>query len=421
MPSLHFDAYRRIFHHTSYRRFWLGSTFSMLGDAMSRVALTWFVYEQTGSAAALGLLTVAYVGPVLVGGLAAGWLLDRFDRRAVMIADSLLRGLVIGLIPVLYALGLLGLWYVYVAAAVYGALMMISLAGNPALIPSLVEPDQLDTANALETLSFTLSGVIGPPVAGLLIGWIGAPNVAAVDALSYFFFAAALLGVRLKAEEPPEQVAAGSPAPSYGLRDAFRLLAGNPVLLSTTLMFMAFNTGYGLLTVWLPIYVDQAGGGAQGYGLLLGALAVGEVISSALAGGWRPGLSLGTLIGLAQTLSGAGLALMLVSGSLLWAVPCLALLGFFSAPLTIWAQTLRMQVIPPHLRGRTFALLRTLMQGAIPVGGALAGWLLPIVGIPAMIGLSALLVGGPGLAGLQIRPLRAAGSTRAEQPAESVV
>lgn len=82
---------------------------------------------------------------------------------------------------------------------------------------------------------------------------------------------------------------------------------------------------------------------------------------------------------------------------------------YISAPLTIWAQTLRMQVIPPEMRGRTFALLRTLMQGATPLGGALAGFLLPVLGMQLMIWLSSIVIGAPGLVGMQIKELRQAG------------
>jgi MFS family permease len=97
--------------------------------------------------------------------------------------------------------------------------------------------------------------------------------------------------------------------------------------------------------------------------------------------------------------------------STFWAVASgLFLLGFFSAPLTIWAQTLRMQIIPVEMRGRTFALLRTLMQGATPLGGALAGFLLPVMGMQMMIGLSSIVIGGPGLVGMQIKELMKAGS-----------
>jgi hypothetical protein len=121
-------------------------------------------------------------------------------------------------------------------------------------------------------------------------------------------------------------------------------------------------------------------------------------------------MGIGARIALAQTLSGLSLALLMLE-STFWAVASgLFLLGFFSAPLTIWAQTLRMQIIPVEMRGRTFALLRTLMQGATPLGGALAGFLLPVTGVQMMIGLSSLVIGGPGLAGMKIKELMKAGN-----------
>jgi MFS family permease len=398
------NNYYQIFQYKSFRNFWVGFSLSALGDTMTRVALTWFVYETTGSAQALGWLTFFYTGPVIVGGFLAGWLLDRFDRRQVMLVDNLLRAGVVALVPILYALGVLALWHVYAVAAVYGLLMMIPLAGGPALVPALVPRERLATANALEMLSFTLGEVIGPPLAGFLIARIGGPNVVIIDVVSYLVFAFMLTRVKLLAEE--KQTLTGR-TQSYSLGDAFRLLWRNKVLLSTTLMFMTFNLGFGAMFVWLPIYSDQVlGGGPELYGGLLGFLAVGAVVSSMLAGSLNLSLSLGTLISLAQFLAGASIALLLAGRSIAWAMAGLALLGLFSAPLTIWAQTLRMQVIPEALRGRTFALLRTLMQGANPIGGMMAGWLLPLLGMSAMIGLSALLIGAPGLVGHGVKELR---------------
>src|SRR5262249_25942556 len=160
------------------------------------------------------------------------------------------------------------------------------------------------------------------------------------------------------------------------------------------------------LSVWLPILSDQAlGGGPRLYGALLGALALGEVVSALLAGALALPLSLGALICLAQALSGASLGLVLV-GRDAWIVGLgLALFGAFSSPLTIWAQTLRMQIIPERLRGRSFALLRMLMQSGNPIGGAVAGILLPTLGLTAMIGLSAIVVGLPGLIGYRVEEL----------------
>lgn len=397
------NPYREIAGNKNYLAFWSGFTISTLGDSLTRVALTWLVFEETKSPQALGVLTIAYTAPILLGGLIAGPLLDRFSPRRVMLIDNLIRGLVFSLIPILHFLDKLELWHIYLFAAIYGFLMMVSLAGGPTLIPALIKHEQLDTANAMETLSYTLSGLIGPPLAGLLIAWLGAPNVIILDAISYFIFAIALFSISVREPEPSPHQKVNS---SYGIMDAIRLMLGNKVILSTTLMFMAANVGLGAMTVFLPLVSNQiAEDSSQVFGMLLGAMALGEVLSAWLAGSLSLTMCLGKRIAFAQILSGLSLLFLVAGSSFGLAAIGLFLLGFFSAPLTIWAQTLRMQVIPPDLRGRTFALLRTLMQGATPLGGALAGFLLPIFGIPMIVGLSALVLGAPGVAGLSVKSL----------------
>ena len=406
MPALQFQSYRDILGNKSFLSFWLGFTFSSVGDSLTRVALTWFIFEKTKSAQALGILTIAYTAPILIGGFLAGPLLDRFSARRVMLFDNLVRGLLFALIPIFYGLGALQVWHVYGFAALYGLLMMISLAGGPTLIPALVHEDHLDTANAMETLSYTLSGVLAPPLAGLLIVLMGPMNVVVIDALSYLIFAWALSRLVVREAQPLTET---SEALSFRLSDAARLMLSNKVILSTTLMFMCANIGLGVLTVYLPLLSNLlAPDNPKVYGTLLGLLALGEVISAALAGSLVTKLGLGLRIALAQTLSGLALA-FLMGASFGFVGIGLFLLGFFSAPLTIWAQTLRMQVIPSEMRGRVFALLRTLMQGATPLGGALAGFLIPVAGLPLMDILSALLIGLPGLAGMQVQELRRAG------------
>ena len=406
MSQFNVGNYARVFSHRSFRYFWIGYSLSDLGDTISKVALTWLVYQMAGTPQALGLLSLFYTGPVILGGLMAGWLLDRFSRQRVMMVDSLLRAGFFALIPILQATGQLALWHIYAIAAVYGFLMMIPLAGGPTIVPTLVPPEHLSTANALEMLSFTLSGVIGPPLAGILIANINAPNVVVLDVISYLIFAAALTRVH-PTPAPGAQVTQRS---SYRLGDAFRLMLTNRILLSTTFMFMAYNIGGGAFNVMLPLIAAQTlGGGPELYGVLLGFRAVGEVASSLAAGSLVLPLTLGVLICLSQLLAGASLTVFLLPGSIVAALLGVTLFGVFSAPLTIWAQTLRMKIIPPALRGRTFALLRMLMQSGNPIGGAIGGAILPFIGIPMTIALAALFAGAPGLIGLRVNALRNAG------------
>lgn len=389
-----------------FGRFFVGFSVSALGDAMTRTALVWYVLQATHSAPAVGLLILTYTGPVSVGGLVAGHLLDRFDRRHVMVADCVVRGLAVASVPAAFAAGHLALPHVYVIAAVYGLLFMIGLAGTPTLIPSLVDDEELTAANSLETLGFTVSSVAGPALAGLLIAAFGAPYVLLVDAASYGVFALVLATLRLR----PEPAAVGPRASPSRMADAFALLLGNRVLLATTVMFMAFNAGLGFTGVWIPIEIAGLAGahGSQLYGAVLAVGAAGSTAGALAAGSLRLSLSLGRLICLAQILAGLGLGLALFGRSVGWIAPALFLVGFFGAPLTAWAQTLRMRVIPPPLRGRSFALLRTMMQSCAPGFSGIGGVLLPVIGIPAMIVCSVALISLPGLAGTRVRELVAA-------------
>ncbi len=154
-------------HNTAFRRVWLGATVSAAGDAACWVAL--IAYAMSTAHASVATLAVLYTAPVAIGGLVAGWALDRYDRRRLLIADSLARAAVFGTIPLAAALGGVSAAQLYAVAAAYGLLKMISLAGFPALIPQLVPPSQLMAANALESVSFGIAGLVGAVGAGLAV------------------------------------------------------------------------------------------------------------------------------------------------------------------------------------------------------------------------------------------------------------
>jgi predicted MFS family arabinose efflux permease len=308
-------------------------------------------------------------------------------------------------VPILHFYGSLELWHVYVVVAFYGTMMMVSLAGGPTIVPSLVKEEHLDTANALETIGYTLSSVVGPPIAGLLISRISSPNILLIDALSYLIFG--LLMIRVVVPEAGHKQSQDKPIDSYKLSDAVKLLTRNKVLLSTTLMYFSINIGMGISTVWLPIYADEVlGGGSDLYGVLLGFMAGGQVLSSVLVGGITFSMALGTLIILSQISAGLIMSLMVIDAQVWLAIVALTLFGFISAPLTIWAQTIRMKIIPVDLRGRTFALLRMIMMSGNPLGGLIGGYLLPLIGIIYSILTSSLFTLLPGMLGLTVKELR---------------
>jgi len=308
-------------------------------------------------------------------------------------------------VPILAAMDAMPLWYVFLVAGLFGFLMMIPLAGVPSLLPALVDGDDLNAANALETIGYTAGGVVGPPLAGLLIAQVGPLEALYLDAATYLAFAWAVWRCRPRPEEQrPETGEATS------LLAAARLIARSPVLASTTLMYLAFNVGLGALLVVVPVFADTVlGGGPELYGLLLGCVAIGELASSVAIGFVRLPLAEGLAICLAALLSGLAVAVVAFSPNAVGAGIGLALYGAFSAPLTIWGQTLRMKIIPPGFHGRCFAIMRTLMQSGGPLGGVSAGFAVPLLGVRAAVAAIALitvLVGGLGLTIAELRRAR---------------
>jgi MFS family permease len=382
---------------------WVGATASILGDGMTLVALTWMVYERTGSPLDIGWLTFWYSAPVIIGGLGAGIALDRFDPRRVMMADTATRGLVMASVPLLAALDLLPTWYLFVVAGTYGLLKMVPLAGVPAMIPALVDDDELTTANALESISFGVGGIVGPAIAGVGVALVGAAIVIGIDALTYVIFLAclALIPAAAVRSAPRSERRHGG-----GLRPAIGLVLSAPAILATTLMFMAFNIGEGIFVVLLPVYtVEHLGLDAAAYGSLLAAFSIGLLAGAVAVGALPTPRRLGRAIAVGQTLAGLVLLGYLLQPGLALALVLGGLFGTAASPLTVWAQTIRMQLIPGELRGRVFALLRTMMQSMPPIGGIAAGILLQEGGVVPAVVVAAGLIVGPGLVGLVLPAL----------------
>lgn len=373
-----------------FRRLFLGATANALGDGMSFVALAWLVVNRPQGVAQLGFLAVCYTGPVFIGGWIAGALLDNFDKRHVIAIDCLVRGVAFASIPVTQALGYSPGWLVFVVAGLYGLLKMIPLAGFPSAIPDLVMDPNLDAANALEGLSYSAAGIVGPAAAGLLIPYVGAANILLADSASYAIFAFAALSVK----QPLKSIDA-TKKETTKFSGVIKLLASDIPIVSTTVAFMTFNIAEGMLLVTGPWLAREKFGGPAALGLLLAAFSAGELIGSFVAGTRsirRPLMG----IGATELIAGSGFASIYAATVEPLVAIGYGVVGFFSAPMTVWAQSTRMRRLPPTFRGRAFGTLRTLMQATPPLGAALAAPLLAAGQLTITVTAMLLLAGIPG-------------------------
>jgi MFS family permease len=395
---------------------WGGATISSLGDGMSFVALLWLLIERGGTPTDVGWLAAIHTAPVIIGGFATGVILDMFDPRKVLAIDNVLRGAAMASVPVASALGVLTTPHLFVVAGVYGLLFMTSAAGIPSLITRLIHGPELTTANAMESLSFSLSGLVGPGVAGLLIALVGAPFVLAIDALTYFVFAACLLAMReggrgdgVLGDASVRSVPGGlpsTPAASRGLGPAIRFIFSAPAIVAITLFYMSVNVAGGIVTVVIPLYVrDVLEAGSETFGLLLSVLTAGDLAGLLVVGAvnWR--WPLGRSIAWALFSSGLVVLLWLLQPPVLALSAILFVWGALSSSLTPWAQTIRMRLIPPEMRGRVFALLRTSMQSTRPIGAVVAGLLLTQGNLTIAIVAVGVLFAVPGFIGIWLPAL----------------
>ena len=401
------SGYLAVLRFRDYRLLWGGSVVSQLGDGATWIALAWLAVSD-GGAGALGVLGVCYTLPVIAGGALVGPLLDRFSRRHLLVADSVLRGAIVALVPVLALTGQLRLWHLFVVAGSYGLLKIVPLGVVPAVVPELVPKERFHTASALELVATGAAGFTGPALGGVLIPLVGAPAVLAVDAVSYLVFAVCVLAMRNRLPRPePEEVpvqapagaaepVAAAPPAGRGWRPVIAMLRSDRVLLSNMVAFAMFNVAGGMVLVTLPWLVhERLPGGAVTLGLLL-AIGNGAGLAGALvAGAVKPSVRQMRRVGVLQAVAGCAMLLLQVT-VLPFVLLGVVLFELLTAPMSVSAQVVRLARIPATLRGRTMTIMRTVMNSAIPLGTAIAAPLLAAGLYPLVVVLMALIAAVPG-------------------------
>ncbi|WP_344362328.1 MFS transporter [Streptomyces gobitricini] len=389
-------AYLAILRIGDYRLLWSALVLNLLGDGATYAALAWITVEEAG-AAGLGILGVCLTLPVIAGGAVVGPLLDRFSRRKLFIYDSVFRGVVVALIPLLAFMDSLHVWHLYVVALVYGLLKIIPLAGTPAVLPELVPADKLQAASGLEATAMGAANVLGPAIGAGLITVLGAPSVLLLDAATYLVFAFLISRIKAPMGRPEPADTTGDAPRRPGWAPVFRLIVRDRFLLVLTLSFAAFNVSAGALVVALPWLAKfEFGSGPGVLGLMLAVMAAGELIGSLVSGAVRTSEKQMLRIGVFQLLSGAVLFL-LIPTALPWILLGLALNGILSAPMTVLGGVVRMTRVPNEMRGRAMTLMRTVMAGALPAGSAFGGLLLTGSHYTELILAVAALAAAPGV------------------------
>jgi MFS family permease len=354
----------------NYRLYAGGQVVSLIGTWMQRVAQDWLVLDLSGgNAAALGIAAALQFTPTLALSLWGGVLADRVDKRRMLAMLQVAMGVCAVVLGVAEVAGFVELWHVYVLCALLGCFSALDIPIRQAFVPELVGIGQVGNAVALNSVTFNLARIVGPSIAGLLLGVIGTGEVFLINAVSFAGVVAALLRM------DPEGLQRSAPvarAPGQ-LREGLRYVRGRPDLVAAlVLVFFVSTFGLNFQLTLAVVARNVFGLGPDAYGLLSTLVAVGSVVGAALAArrGGRPRLRLvaGAALAFGVLLTASGLMpTFALTGVLFVFVGCAAL------TFTTAANAAVQMSVEPSMRGRVMGLYFLLFLGGTPLGAPLLG------------------------------------------------
>jgi predicted MFS family arabinose efflux permease len=370
---------------------WFGQLISLVGTGMTRFAGTVWIWQQTESATAVAFFWFFVFGPGIVLSPIAGALVDRWNRKRVLIGADLGAGLAtIGLL-VLYLLGVLEIWHFFVAGFIASAFEAFQNPAQAASITTMVPREQFGRANGIMSMVQFGATVVSPALAGILLAPIGLQGIFGIDVVTFLFAVAVLFLLRIPQPPRSAEGAQGAGSLRKEIVYGFRYLTGRTALLSLLGLFgmvtflVAFFVG-----VINPMILARTANDETVLGLVLSLNGVGGVLGGLLLSTWGgPKTRIFGVLGGVIAMN-FGIALTGLGQSLwLWGIGAF-LAAFFIPIINGCNRAIFQSKIAPDVQGRVFGVMRVVGQAAFPLAMLIVGPLADYVFEPAMMSGGAL-------------------------------
>jgi MFS family permease len=384
----------RAFTYRDYRLLWAGAFTSSVGTWMQEVAQNWLILTMTGSAFLLGLDAFLGDAPFLAFSLFGGVLADRVDRRRILLSSQIVQLSSAFLLAGLIWGGAIHVWIILTLSFVVGFAQSFGGPAYQALVPTLVDREDLGNAVALNSIQFNLARVIGPVLAGIAFYKLGAAACFGLNGLSFLAVIAALLALKRGAlEKRVEKAEPFGESLKAGLR---AVRDGKPLRGLIALSFVGSFCAMPLVT-FLPVFAREVfHRDAKGYSTLLAAFGVGAVAGAIGIAGLGHVHRKGIVAVAMQAVFGALMVAFAVSRNALLSYVILFAAG--AALMVVFAMfmTLVQSSVEDRLRGRIVSVYSLAFRGAMPLGNLVAGVLASFLTAPRVLifdGLVLILVG----------------------------
>jgi MFS family permease len=397
--------------HRDFTLLWGGETVSELGSQVSLLAIPLLAVRTLHATTfQVGLLTAASTAAFLIVGLPAGVWVDRIRRRRVMIVADIGRVLVLGSIPVAYALGALTMAQLLIVTLVTGILTVFFDVAYQSYLPSLVGRQHLVEGNAKLTGSAQVAAVAGPSIAGGLVQAVGSSYAVAVDSISFLVSGLAVGAIRTP-EPKPETPEGGHPSMWHGMGEGLRFVFGNALLRAIAATTATSNLFSGVAAaVEVVFLVRTVHASPAVIGLLFTLGGVGGVLGAVAAGpiARRFGGARATMIGIGVNVGAVFVPLTQPRAGLLFFGIGMFFIGFGAVVYNINQVSFRQRLCPDRLLGRMNASMRFIVWGVLPIGALIGGVLGTVIGLRATLWIGVLgeMVAGVWLLASPMRTMR---------------
>jgi len=380
----------RLWRHRDYMWLWSGQVISTLGSTASTIIYPLLILELTGSPEAAGVAGALRALPYLVLSLPVGALIDRWDRKAVMIRCDIGRALAVASIPVAIALDMLTVAQIYAVTLVEGSLFVFFNIAEVAALPRVVPAAQLPEATAQNEAGFGVANILGPPMGTALYQAFGRAIPFIADALTYCVSIASLLRVKASFQVAP---ATEKRDLRREVAEGLRWMWANPLI-----RYMAFLTGgLNVINAAMPLLMivlaKAVGASDAQIGLIFSFAGAGAIVGSLVGGQVQRRFSFGQVIIGCLVIVAALFPLYAFMPSYAWLGVVAGLYYFMSPIYNVVQFSYRLALIPDRLQGRVNSTFRLLAFGFMPLGAVVCGAALERLGPTATVALfSALLI-----------------------------
>jgi MFS family permease len=370
--------------HRNYRLFFTGQVVSLAGTWMQNVALAWFVVELTRSPLAVGGLAFARFLPFMLFGLYAGVIADRFDNRRLVMATQAFQMVVSIALTALAFSGSESVPAVYALAFLGGAALVLDAPGRQSLTFQMVGRDELPNAVALNTGIFNGARIVGPAIAGVIVGLGGTGVCFLINSITFLAVLTALWLMRedeLFTVERDERKRAGA-AIAEGVRYAW----GNPeIRLALIVLGIASTVGFNFHVIIPVLAADTLDAGPEVFGILSSFFGAGALVGALMQAARGKASWKALLLGA----TGFSAGLLVLAPVTTVALACVILFAV-GVCFTLWVANtsaiLQLRA-PDRLRGRVMSLFMFAFAGTAPIGGLFAGWLMDVGGTQLALSL----------------------------------